>query len=393
MAYREGLAVLPWGGGTQVGLGNLPRKLDLLLGTSGLANLVYHEPADLVASAQAGMTMASLRAELAKGGQTLPLDAPFPDRATIGGIIATNYAGPSRMSFGGPRDWLIGIKVAGSDGRVTKAGGRVVKNVTGYDLNKLYTGSLGTLGVIVEANFKLAPLPEESASIFATFDGPTSAFRAAKALMGLSYSPQALQVVDATLANRLSLATTAPGGVGVLALHSGRRSAVRRKVGDTSKVLTQEGAQKVDLHGAEAANLWQELIDLDWTDDDGPDMALQTALLPSQVEGFYSETSAQEEGFRKAVVVDAGSGLVKLLYWKDGPDSGSTSAMLALIDQVKVKARSYGSNVVVQRCPAAVKEKIDVWGGPIQGLDIMRRIKAHLDPSNILSPGRFVGRI
>lgn len=395
LASREGQTILPRGGGTQIALGNLPRKADLVLGLSGLDNLLYHEPADMVASVQAGVTMESFQNQLAKGGQTLPLDAPFPEKATVGGIIATGFTGPSRLAFGGPKDWMIGIRVVQPDGRVTKAGGRVVKNVTGYDLNKLYTGSLGTLGIIVEANFKLAPLPQERVTLVAIFPSLKSAVSAAGVLMSQTNTPQALQVVDQKLAARLSGPALSAGEAATLVRHSGRRSAVRRMVNDTSKLLTQQGSQEVDALTEEAGTrLWQQMINLDWQDNDGPEMVLRITLLPSQIEDLVASFTGQEAvPLYQAISVDEGTGTVKLLFWKDDSAADESSQLLATVQRLREMARGYGAQVVVQRCPVAVKGSIDVWGESIEGLDLMRRIKNQLDPAGILNPGRFAGGI
>ena len=394
-ASREGKTILPRGGGTQMALGNLPRKVDLVLGLGGLDNLLYHEPADMVASVQAGITLESFQAQLAKGGQTLPLDAPFPDKATVGGIIATNYTGPSRTAFGGPRDWLIGIRVVQADGRVTKAGGRVVKNVTGYDLNKLYTGSLGTLGIIVEANFKLAPLPHERVTLVARFPSLKTAVSAAMVLRAQTNTPQALQVVDQNLASRLPGLDLSEGEAAILVRHTGRRSAVRRMVDDTSKILTREGSQEIDTLPLEAGNhLWQQLINLEWREEDGPEMVLRTTLLPSQVEEILASVTAQETvPLSHGISVEVGSGTIKLLFWKDDAVDDESSGLLATVKKLRKLARGYGAQAVVQRCPVPVKASIDVWGEAIEGLDIMRRIKNQMDPVGILNPGRFAGGI
>ena len=397
-ASSEGRSVLPFGGGVLAGLGNLPRELDMVLSTSGLAGVIYHEPADLVASVQAGATVAELRSVLSKGGQALPLDAPFPDRATIGGIIAAGFSGPSRLSFGEPRDWLIGIKVVGADGRVSKAGGRVVKNVTGYDLCKLYSGSLGTLGIIVEANFKLAPTPDDGATIVGSFGGPGDAFGVARSLLSFSYHPQALQLIDSSLSGFLGNEALPVGKVALLVRHSGRRSAVKRKMEDTSKVVKDGDGQWTEIRfGADEA-LWQNLIDLDWSTDAGPDMVLRASMLPSQVEGFWAAFhDGAHPGLRQGISADVGTGIVKLHYWSDadaGPGTeGPDSVMLETLREARQKARGLGATIVVQRCPPSVKEHIDIWGEGIEGLDIMRRIKYQMDPGHILSPGRFVGRL
>src|SRR2546423_6530015 len=149
-AADQGWAVSPRGGGTKMGLGNPPRALDLVLDTCGLRGLVDYTPADMTVTVRAGTGLADLQAELAVHGQMLALDPPFAEEATIGGILATNDSGPHRLGYGTARDLVIGTRVVGMDGRATKAGGKVVKNVTGYDLNKLYIGSLGTLAGLAQ---------------------------------------------------------------------------------------------------------------------------------------------------------------------------------------------------------------------------------------------------
>ena len=246
-ASSEGMHVVPWGGGTQMTLGNSPHEVDVVLGISRLNRVLFHEPADLVVSVEAGITLRALQEELATKGQFLPLEAPIPSRATIGGILAANASGPSRLAYGTPRDWLIGVRVVHSDGAVTKSGGRVVKNVTGYDLNKLYVGSLGTLGVIVEAIFKIAPLTPETRTLVSTYSSLHSAVDSAKELLRQSYAPNALQVVDHEVVSRLpGLGSAMDSGAAVLALVAGRKSAVARKAGDMAKLIANSDAPAVE---------------------------------------------------------------------------------------------------------------------------------------------------
>src|SRR6185295_5876810 len=153
-------SVIPWGGGTRMTLGFPPRAGSLVLQTERLNEIVEYEPADLTVTVQAGMRLAALQARLGAEGQMLALDPAAADRATIGGLIAANASGPLRLVYGTARDLVIGTRVVNADGVISKAGGRVVKNVAGYDLNKLYVGSLGTVGVVVELSFKLHPLPQ-----------------------------------------------------------------------------------------------------------------------------------------------------------------------------------------------------------------------------------------
>src|SRR5215213_7653709 len=167
LANASGAAVLPRGGGSRMGLGQPPRAADLLLSTQGLNQVIEYEPADLTITVEAGLGLDELQALLNSRGQFLALDPPSQAVATVGGLVASNASGPLRLQYGSARDIVIGI--ANSNGVLTKAGGRVVKNVAGYDLNKLYTGSLGTLGVIVELSLKLHPLPERRATVLAGF--------------------------------------------------------------------------------------------------------------------------------------------------------------------------------------------------------------------------------
>ncbi|HEX2171477.1 MAG TPA: FAD-binding oxidoreductase, partial [Dehalococcoidia bacterium] len=175
IAQGHSAAVAPTGGATKLGLGNPPRRLDILLALDALIGIVDYSPADLTVTCRAGTVWRDLQAHLAAHGQFVPIDPPFADRATVGGVLATNSYGPSRIGYGTARDHLIGVAVANPDGAVTRAGGKVVKNVAGYDLNKLYIGSLGTVGVIVEATWKLLPVPVASATLLFSLDGPNAA--------------------------------------------------------------------------------------------------------------------------------------------------------------------------------------------------------------------------
>src|SRR5919202_2765316 len=168
-ADDAGQAVAPVGGGTQLDLGMPPRRLDRIIETTGLDRVVEYEPADLTVTVEAGLRFADLQKTLSEQGQMLAFDPPAAPEATIGGLVATNASGPLRFAHGSARDLVIGTRVANPDGALTRAGGRVVKNVAGYDLNKLYVGGLGTLGVIVELSFKLAPIPPASATVVGSF--------------------------------------------------------------------------------------------------------------------------------------------------------------------------------------------------------------------------------
>ena len=377
-------------------LGNVPDGVDIVLVLGGLGRILLHEPADLVASVEAGVKLKTLQEDLARSGQYLPVEAPLPHRATVGGILAANANGPSRLAYGTARDWLIGIRVVRSDGVVTKSGGRVVKNVTGYDLNKLYTGSLGTLGVIVEATFKLAPLPTEKRTLFGAYSSLSAAVESAEALLRQSFTPHALQVMDGEIIGRLpGMGARGDQGAAVLVLFEGRRGAVDRKANDSASAmgLTSAGAIR-SLTRSEGDILWQAVTDLGWEEDGAPDLVAKVSILPSQVREFLAMTrSLDDTRFRRGHVADVGYGSVRLLWWTDGGQPTPGENLLELVYKLRAFVRQLQGHVVVEKCPLEVKQNIDVWGDSVDSIGIMRRVKQQLDPEGILSPGRLAGRI
>ena len=393
-AAKNGVAVSPRGGGVLAGLGNIPHRVDVVLDLTGLNRVIDYQPADLTVTAEAGITLETLRRELAQGDKFVPLEAPLPHRATIGGILAANFSGPWRHSYGLPRDWLIGITVLGIDGIATKAGGRVVKNVTGYDLNKLYTGSLGTLGVIIEASFKLAPLPDTHAGLVAYFSSTKVAVSAARSLVSQVYAPQGIQVVNRPVAERLGLALPTGREAVVLAFLAGRPRATSRRRDDAARLLSDCGGIGLDLlDDSSSANLLSNLTDLPWASATVPTLGLKVNLPPSNVgQLLESITDAVELG----IIADPGFGAVQLLRWPDGSGNNlEPVAIMDMIESVRQAARNLNGTAVVESCPLDVKSGIDVWAGSAGAseLEIMRRIKQKFDPAGILNPGRFVGRL
>lgn len=388
--------VTPWGGGTQIALGNTPKKVDMVLGTRHLDRMLFHEPGDMVASFEAGMTLNSIQLELGKREQFLPLEAPLPSHASIGGVLATNAGGPSRLAFGTARDWLIGVKVVHSSGAVTKSGGRVVKNVTGYDLNKLYVGSLGTLGIIVEATFKLAPFPQEKTSLIASVSSLSDALEAASTLLHQSYAPQALVVTSEEVEAKLPAPDLQrEGDFTVLALFTGRKAAVKRRLEDSAASIRNGGARSEDiLEREESDKLWQALIDLPWIDEAAPPLVVRASYQPSVVkEVLPLFQSTHLHSSNPGFVADIGSGIAHCLWWPGEAAPIDDRVLVEGIARLRETSRAMGMYMVVERCPPAVKAGLDVWGEPPGGMDVMRRIKQELDPAGILNPGRFVAGI
>ena len=389
-ASEHDVAVYPFGGGVLTGLGNVPAQAVIALDLSALNRVLDYQPADLTVTVEAGITLETLRRELAQGDKFVPLEAPLARRATVGGILATNFSGPLRYAYGLPRDWLIGICVAGSSGAETKAGGRVVKNVTGYDLNKLYTGSLGTLGVIVEASFKLSPLPDSWAGVLAAFPSVPSAVDAARSLVSQVYAPQGLQVVNRAVAQRLGLHIPSGGEAMALAFMAGRPRATARRVEEAAGLMREAGALAIDTQDGPASQyLLRQLTDLGWDDASSPSLGFKVNVPPGSVANFLAEVRLPSDW---GVIVDPGFGAVHLLRWTGDLDS---DFIMAAIDMMRAAAGTHGGTVVVEHCPLPHKGTIDVWEGSAgeAELEIMRRIKRNFDPSGILNPGRFVGKL
>src|SRR5262245_43562964 len=257
-AADAGVAVIPWGGGTQMARGAPPRDGALVIGLRRLSRVLEHEPGDLTATAEAGITLDALQAVLGARGQWLPLDPPSSGAATLGGVLAATAAGPRRPGCGTARDLVIGIRVVAADGQLIRAGGKVVKNVAGYDLAKLYIGSFGTLGIIVDATLKLRPRPEAVGACWATFPSLAPAAEAAALLAASELGPVALTLLDTHAAGECGRQAGLGGGASpaVLVAFDGLLGAVEWEREEAATRLRAAGAQTVealDTAGAERA--------------------------------------------------------------------------------------------------------------------------------------------
>jgi len=370
--YRA--AVVPWGGGTQQNIGCPPDRIDLIVCTGRLNNVLIHEPDDLTISVEAGMTLGALRDKLARHGQMLPLDPPHPARATIGGLIATATDGPRRLGYGTLRDLLIGVTVVEASGRVSKGGGMVVKNVSGFDMMKLYLGSFGTLAVIASANFKLLPIARAAASLLCMFDEPASAFAALEALQLTQLTPTAAEYLNRGALARLELA-----GACALALRSeGLPAAVERHMTDMATLATRNGARATQrLDAAADIDLWARIADLPQTDRLAADEALlKLSTLPAELEQTLDQLEALATRAGQSVAINA---------------RALTGVLYARLRPVTAEAlHSLHSALPAIQWIATTLPDAPRWGASPPGLDLMRRIKTEFDPLGLLNPGRFV---
>lgn len=352
------------GAGTKDYLGEV-LPTDAVLDTTALAGVVAHVPADLTVTVAAGTRFADLRSALAQAGQFLPLDPPHADAATIGGIVAANSTGFWRARYGGVRDLLIGTTAVLGDGTVARSGGRVVKNVAGYDLNKLFVGSLGTLGVFVECTFKVLPRPPTSQGAHAQFARSADAFAAADAIVRTSARPAALAI------------SGGPGSAWELLLQAdGDAAPVARTLELLSESARAHGANAQPHDGVPGV-----LATLNDVSTRGEGTVVRAAL-PLAAQPAFAMTAARLEGFAQ-LVADAASGIVRVVLHGDDP------VVLSSADVLLAAARVCGGTARVERRPESLRGRLGAWGdAEAAGHFLMRRLKEAFDPRGILEPGR-----
>jgi glycolate oxidase FAD binding subunit len=352
------------GGGTKSDLGALP-ETDVVLETAGLDGIVDHVPEDLTVTVRAGTSVAALRDALASHGQFLPLDPPHVSRgATVGGIIAANSNGFGRYRYGSVRDLLLGVRAALPDGTIARAGGRVVKNVAGYDLNKLFVGSFGTLGVVVEATFKIVPVPPVTRAAAATFRAAGDAFGAADALVRTSLRPTAV-VVERRADGRWRLVIAA----------AGEAAPVERALTELGRVAAARGGTIEPIADAEAAlGPLREIIDR------STGGTLLRAALPLATQIAFAEAAVRADPDAH-LVADAASGIVHLHLAEETGTRAAADALLA-------SARVLGGSARIER---TAMPDLEAPARPEPGgAFLMRRLKNAFDPNGILEPARSV---
>ena len=335
------LAVVPIGGGRASEMGNPLERCDIELHTSRLDRVLEHSQGDMVVSVEAGITLESLQAELAKKGQFLPLDPFNSPGHTVGGLLATGWTGPLRQRFGSPRDFLIGIRVALPDGRLASAGGRVVKNVSGYDMMKLHFGAMGSLGVIVAASFKVFPKPLHDVTVEASYPSFDEAWDASENALALPLPPAALEVLS---------------GSRVLARFLGSHDAVNLMVAELGWASADPSVWLE--HSRRGPASWARIAI--------PRHKLRATLLalPAGAEWWASP----------------GVGIV---HW-------SIAAGADTVREARTAAESAGGSLVIMAAPMDVRREVGAWGSRPPTLELMEKLKNAFDPGRILNPGRFV---
>ncbi len=371
-------AIYPVGGGTQLALGWPPIKPGVIVDLTSLNQIVDYPARDMTITVQAGISIEKLQATLAAERQRLPVDVPFSQRSTLGGAMAANVNGPRRFGFGTFRDYVIGISVVNDRGEVVKAGGRVVKNVAGYDLCKLFVGSLGTLGIIVQATLKVRPVPEASSLIAA----PVPGAKLAAALDRIHASrtrPCAVEV----LSPRSALGLGFVGSEWLLCVgYEDNRAAVAWQEHQVQKELTEVDLTTVRCwRSGETDAVWTALSD--WPLRGESPIVFQASVLPSRT-AAYCQLAAELLPDAE-ILAHAGNGIV-LGRIQD------TESAADVLSRLRREARLVGGSLVLMRCPPDLKARLNVWGDPHEAWMLMSEIKAKLDPADLFNPGRFVVR-
>lgn len=395
-AADHDLAVIACGGATGLGIGNPPARYDIALCMGNLNGVQFYEPSDLTAGIGAGMKLKDLRNLLKPDGLWLPLDPSGSEHATLGGILATNASGPLRHFYGAPRDMVVGMQVATTEGKLIKTGGRVVKNVAGYDLGKLLIGSYGTLGVITEVNLKLFPLPAERGTFVISVGDLGMARDLRRKILASPVDLLRMVLLDAEAVGIIDSACSFGSGNREPELWleaGGFHSVIERTWNELDKLGRAAGARVCERDEESSHRAWRVISDFsNWLASTYPGAVVMRCTIPiARNEEFLSlaQQEAQNENVRTASVALSGAGII--YFGLLGSSNADRTA--DLISHFRKSAEKAGGALILISAGTDVKRKVDGWGVPATGLDLMRKMKAAWDPAGILAPGRFVGSI
>jgi glycolate oxidase FAD binding subunit len=377
LAYQQGWHILTYGSGSKLSWGGLPKPIDCMVSTAHLNRLVDHAVGDMTVTVEAGMKLADLQEILAKEGQFLPLDPLYGDQATIGGIIATASAGSLRQRYGGVRDLLLGISVARADGQLAKAGGRVVKNVAGYDLMKLMTGSFGTLGILTQATFRVYAAPAPGQTVMLSGDR-TILTQAFQHIQRSALNPTALDFISPHLAVTLGETDETSLLIRFQTIAAGLQAQVEQV-----QQLAQALNLKTRLYQDEDENhLWQQLRTVIEQNATTQPFLVKIGIKARVIGDLMRQMQALLPTDHLGWIHGSGLGWVR----SQEPDP-------AVITQLRQLCQAEGGFVSILEASPALKRHMEVWGYSGNAQPMMQQLKQQFDPNGVLNLGRFVGGI
>jgi glycolate oxidase FAD binding subunit len=430
LAGRERLALVPWGQGTQMHLGQVPQRYDLALSLAGLTRMIEYDVANLTVLAEAGVPLREIYKVSVPERQFLPLGFPGTS-ASLGGLLVTNTSGVKRARYGGLRDLLLGVRVVLPDGSLVRFGGRVVKNVAGYDMNKLFIGSLGVFGVVLETVYRLAALPEDDRVLAVVFPTLAQATAAAAAVQGSQLLPSALMLLNAEAVMACpAVQTLSPSAPQVMLWlnFDGTYEAVERQVRDSQALCQQHGGlQETLLTGEALLKLWefqegwrgapeatkshhatlghpcracahsglhhvQPVSQARMDPFSSPWLQVRLGILPGRLQEAISLVSMPQPFLRGQVhwLADYSSGQIfARLPLLPSLSIAMSTAVGDWLRQVRTQLRHWHGYCVVEYAPAALRQQLDVWG-ETPGQQLLRLYKQQFDPYSVLNPGRYV---
>jgi glycolate oxidase FAD binding subunit len=401
-ASQEHLAIVPRGNGTKMEMGGIPKKMDIVLSTGRLNRITDRDCENLTLSAESGLTLGEVQQGLAKVGKGyfLPLDPPFTDKATLGGIVATNSSGPKRLIYGTARDMMIGAKAVFPNGDIVVSGGKTVKNVSGYDMCKLLIGSYGTLGILCEMTFKLLPLPEKEATLLFSFAKLEEADDFIREMRGSQLIPSSLEILNAKAVQNMKYPVSMPpnGNYLVAIGLEGVAESIERQVSEMSEMGKKRGTlEALTLDAEKHQAFWVALRDFSsqLKDEYSNVISMKSNSLISkcgEVLRSY-EKIGQGLGINCAFISHAGSGILYSHVLAGKSFRSKVDSFVELIEKLTAEAVKNEGSLVVESSPLSIKKKVDVWGQSRSDYLVARRLKEQIDPSGILNRGRFVGGI
>ena len=399
-ANTEKLVIVPRGNGTKMGLGGVPGKVDILLSTLRMNRYTDYDIANLTLGVECGATLAEIQEKLAGEGKGyfVALDPPHTQKATVGGIVATNDSGPRRFLYGAARDIILGIKAVSPNGDIVSWGGKAVKNVAGYDMTKFMIGSMGAVGIICEISFRLSPRFDADATLLIPFNGLKEAAGYLRKLLHSKFYPATLELMTAKTAANLE-ATAGLKGAYVVAIGlEGIEEGVARLITDLSEMGRKEGGTDVVVLKDQAhRNFWIAYRDLsEIMAKTAPNLVVLKANFAlskvNEMVGAF-EKAMQEGGLEGALICRAGNGLLYAMLPLGDDLAAKAGAVAKLVERLTDEAVKNDGNLIVEQAPRAIKEKVNVWGRTRSDAILVRRLKEKMDPSGILNTGRFVAGV